>query len=149
MKRLKRNMQQFLVDANVFVAAVKNPEKKAGAFDLILELISNDEIRLIGNDLLYLEFERYSQKFKSKTASNLIKRLIDKMISVEVNKDYIKKCSEYFAKDNIVDIVHAATCLQENSRMITNDRHFDKISKNKVIEVWSISKAIETLLREN
>jgi predicted nucleic acid-binding protein len=141
-------MQQFLVDANVFVAAIKNPEKKAGALDLILELISDDDIHLVGNDLLFLEFERYSQKFKSKTASNLIKRLKDKMISVEVSKDYIKKCNEYFAKDNIVDIVHAATCLQENSILITNDRHFDKISKNKIIEVWSISKAIEALLSE-
>jgi predicted nucleic acid-binding protein len=59
-------MQQFLVDANVFVAAIKNPEKKAGALDLILELISDDDIHLVGNDLLFLEFERYSQKFKCK-----------------------------------------------------------------------------------
>jgi predicted nucleic acid-binding protein len=149
MKRLKRDMQRFLVDANVFVAAIKNPEKKVGALDLILELISNDEIRLLGNDLLFLEFERYFQKFKSKTASNLIKRLKNKMAIVDVGEDYVIKCSSYFAKDNIVDIVHAATCLQENSILITNDRHFDKISKNKVIEVWSISKAIETLLLEN
>lgn len=35
-------MQQFLVDANVFVAAVKNPEKKVRTLDLILELISNE-----------------------------------------------------------------------------------------------------------
>lgn len=49
-------MQLFLVDANVFVAAIKNPGKKAGALDLILELISNGKIRLIGNDLLFLEF---------------------------------------------------------------------------------------------
>src|SRR3972149_183649 len=100
MKRLKRDMQRFLVDANVFVAAIKNPEKKAGALDLILELISNDEIRLLGNDLLFLEFERYSQKFKSKTASNLIKRLKDKMALVDVGEDYVIKCSSYFAKDN-------------------------------------------------
>jgi hypothetical protein len=33
MKRLERNMQQFLIDANVFVAAIKNPEKKAGALE--------------------------------------------------------------------------------------------------------------------
>ncbi len=79
MKRLKRNMQQFLVDANVFVAAIKNPGKKAKALDLILELISNEGICLVGNDLLLLEF--------------------------------------------------------------------DKICKNNIIEVWSISKAIETLLR--
>lgn len=142
-------MQQFLLDANVFVAAIKNPEKKAGALDLILELISDEEIRLIGNDLLFLEFERYAQKFKSKTASNLIKQLKDKMTIIEVSKDCIRKCGEYFAKDNIVDIIHAATCLQENSILITNDRHFDKISKNKIIEVWGISNAIENLLSEN
>lgn len=29
-------MQQFLLDANVFVAATRNPEKKAGSLDLIL-----------------------------------------------------------------------------------------------------------------
>jgi hypothetical protein len=68
-------MQRFLVDANLFVAAIKNPEKKDGAIDLILELISNEEIHLIGNDLLLLEIEKYSEKLKSETASYLIKLL--------------------------------------------------------------------------
>ncbi len=68
-------MQQFLVDANVFVAAIKNPEKKARTLDLILELISNERISFVGNDLLLLEFEKYSEKFKSETALHLLKRL--------------------------------------------------------------------------
>ena len=142
-------MQRFLIDANVFVAAIKNPEKKAGALDLILELISNEGIRLIGNDLLLSEYDRYSEKFGSGTASHLIRRLKDKMSAIEVSERHIKECTEYFAKNNIVDIVHAATCLQENSILITNDRHFDKISRKKIIEVWSISKAIEKLLKRN
>lgn len=142
-------MQQFLVDANVFIAAIKNPEKKAGALDLILELISNKEIRLAGNDLLLLELEKYSQKFKSGTTSYLIKRLKNKMVVADVRENNIQKCSEYFSKDHVVDIVHAATCLQENSILITNDKHFDRISKNKFVEVWSISKAIRTLVSEN
>ncbi len=75
----KRNMRQFLVDANVFVAAIKNPEKKAQTLDLILELISNEGIILVGNDLLLLEFEKYSEKFRSETASHLLKMLRDKM----------------------------------------------------------------------
>lgn len=149
MKQLRKNMQQFLVDANVFVAAIKNPEKKARTLDLILELISNEGIRLVGNDLLLLEFEKYSEKFKSETASHLLKRLRDKMIVVELNENHIKACSKYFPKNEIVDIVHAATCLQENSILITNDKHFDKISEDGIIEVWSISKAIENLLGEN
>jgi len=139
-------MQRFLVDANVFVAAIKSPKKKAGALDLILVLVSDKDIFLVGNDLLLLEFDKYSEHFKSETASYLIRRLKDKMIVVDVSENHIKICSEYIAKNNIVDIVHAATCLQENSIMITNDKHFDKISGNKVIEVWSISKAIKNIL---
>ncbi len=142
-------MQQFLVDVNVFVAAVKNPEKKARTFDLILELISNECIHFVGNELLLLEFEKYSERFKSETALLLLKRLRDKMTVVELDENYIKTCSKYFPKNEIVDIVHAATYLQENSILITNDKHFDKISENKIIEVWSISKAIENLLSEN
>ncbi len=56
-------MQQFLVDANVFVAAIKNPQRKAGALDLILELISNENVRLVGNDLLLFEFDKYSESY--------------------------------------------------------------------------------------
>jgi hypothetical protein len=75
MKQLKGNIQQFLVDANVFIAAIKNPGKKARTLDLILELISNEGIYLLGNYLLLLEFEKYSEKFSSETTSHLLKRL--------------------------------------------------------------------------
>ncbi len=146
MRLLKRNMQQFLVDTNLFVAAIKNPRKKAGALDLLLELISNDEIHLVGNDLLMMEFDKYSDKLKSKTTSHLIKKLKDKIVVVDVGENCIKKCGKYIPKKNIVDIVHAATCLQENSILITNDKHFDKIMKNKIIQVWNISLAIRNLL---
>lgn len=142
-------MRQFLVDANIFVAAIKNPGKKTRTLDLILELISNQGIHLVGNDLLLLEFEKYAKKFKSETASHLLKRLGDKMREVELDENYIKTCSKYIPKNEIVDIVHAATCLQEKSIMITNDKHFDKISEEKIIEVWSISMAIENLLGKN
>ena len=64
-----------MVDANVFVAAIKNPGKKTRTLDLILEIISNQRTHLVGNDLLLLEFEKYAEKFKSETASHLIKRL--------------------------------------------------------------------------
>ncbi|HEY9246538.1 MAG TPA: PIN domain-containing protein, partial [Candidatus Methanoperedens sp.] len=101
------------------------------------------------NDLLLLEFERYSEKFRSETASYLLERLRDKMMVVELGENYIKKCSKYIPKNETVDIVHAATCLQENSILITNDKHFDKISDNNIIKVWSISEAIENLLSEN
>ena len=143
----KRNMQQFLIDANVFVAAIKNPDKKSRTLDLILELISNDGIKLVGNDLLLLEFEKYSEKFRSETASHLLKQLKDKMTIIELDVNSIKNCKKYFPKNEEVFLgKDTATCLQENSILITNDKHFDKISRNKIIEVWSINRAVENLL---
>lgn len=40
MKRLKKGMHQFLVDANVFIAAIKNPDKKTR----ILNVVKNKEM---------------------------------------------------------------------------------------------------------
>jgi predicted nucleic acid-binding protein len=146
MKLLKRDMQQFLVDANVFIAAIKNPGNKTRSLDLIIELIDNKKISLVGNDLLLLEFEKYSEKFKSETALHLLKRLKDKIKVVDVNEDHIKLSRKFIPKAEVVDIIHAATCIQERSILITNDKHFDKIFENSIIEVWNISKAIENLL---
>jgi len=135
-----------LVDANVFIAAIKNPGNKTRSLDLIIELIENKKINLVGNDLLLLEFEKYSEKFNSETASHLLKRLKDKIKVVDVNEDHIKISRKFIPKAEAVDIIHAATCIQEISILITNDKHFDKISENSIIEVWNISKAIENLL---
>ena len=146
MKQPKRDMRKFLVDANVFVAAIKNPEKKSRSLDLIIELIENTKIKLVGNDLLLLEFEKYSEKLRSKTASHLLKRLKDKIKVVYVKEDYIEISRKYIPKAEVVDIIHAATCIQEKSILITNAKHFDKISKNHITEVWNIKKAIENLL---
>lgn len=54
MKLPKRDTRQFLVDANVFIAAIKNPGNKTLSLDLIIELIENKKISLVGNDLLLL-----------------------------------------------------------------------------------------------
>jgi predicted nucleic acid-binding protein len=146
MKQLKRDMQQFLVDANVFIAAIKNPDKKAHSLDLIIELVENEKIGLVGNDLLLLEFGKYSEKFRSETASHLLKKLKDKIKVVDVKDASIKISQKYIPKAEVVDIIHAATCIQEGSILITNDKHFDKISQNHIMEVWNISKAIKNLL---
>jgi len=143
MKQLKRDMQQFLVDANVFIAA---PDKKARSLDLIIELVENEKIGLVGNDLLLLEFGKYSEKFRSETASHLLKKLKDKIKVVDVKDASIKISQKYIPKAEVVDIIHAATCIQEGSILITNDKHFDKISQNHIMEVWNISKAIKNLL---
>lgn len=101
MKQLKRDMRLFLVDANVFIAAIKNPDKKARSLDLIIELIENEKICLVGNDLLLLEFGKYSEKFRSETASHLLKRLKSKIKVVEVKEDSIEISRKYIPKDKI------------------------------------------------
>jgi predicted nucleic acid-binding protein len=43
-------------------------------------------------------------------------------------------------------VLHAATCLQTESILITNDHHFDRMRDQGIIKVWSIRKAIQELL---
>jgi len=53
---------------------------------------------------------------------------------------------KYFPPNQVADAVHAATCLKTKAVIITNDKHFEKISKEGLIEVWKIEKAIQELL---
>ena len=46
-------------------------------------------------------------------------------------------------------LVVASMLANKTKKLVSFDKHFDKISENKIIEVWSISKAIENLLSEN
>ena len=62
---------------------------------------------------------------------------------MDVDEKFLRLCKLYFPENQLIDIYHAATCLQEGAVLITNDRHFDRINAEKIIEVWSISKAIK------
>jgi len=109
-----------LVDTNLFIATIKNPKKETTSLRLLLDMIDDTTIALIGNEFL----------------------IIDKTEVVEVDEKFLRICKLYFPEDELIDIYHAATCLQEGAILITNDRHFDKIKDEKIIEVWSISMAI-------
>ena len=61
MKPRKSVTNRFLIDTNVFIASIKNPDRKTGSFDLILNLIANPNINLVGNDLLMRELSKYGQ----------------------------------------------------------------------------------------
>ncbi len=61
MKPRKSVTNRFLIDTNVFIASIKNPDRETGSFDLILNLIANPDINLMGNDLLMLELSKYGQ----------------------------------------------------------------------------------------
>ena len=75
----------------------------------------------------------------------ILKKLVDKTEVVDVNEKFLRICKPYFPEEEVIDIYHAATCLKTGAVIITNDRHFDKINDERIIEVWSISKAIKEL----
>ncbi|MCX9026293.1 MAG: PIN domain-containing protein [Candidatus Methanoperedens sp.] len=132
-----------MIDTNLFIAAIKNPKNETCSLRLLLELVDDAAIVLIGNEFLIMEMEKYAQVFESKRGKEILHKLIDKTELVNVDEKFLRLCKSYFPKDEIIDIYHAATCLQEGAVLITNDRHFERINDEKIIEVWSISKAIE------
>ena len=142
-KKSEKSIHRFLVDTNLFIAAIKNPKKETTSLKLLLELIDDATIVLIGNEFLIMEMEKYAQVFESKRGKEILQKLIDKTEVMDVNEKFLRICKSYFPEDELIDIYHAATCLQEGAILITNDRHFDRINNDKIIEVWSISKTID------
>ena len=146
MQRSRPSTQIFLLDTNVLIAAIKDPEKQTSTFQLLLKIIKDPSIRLVGNILLAEEMHRYVELFKSKKAAVLISSLLGKMELVKVPENYVKICKTYIQTPDKADVLHAATCLQTGATLITNDRHFDRIKKEGVIKVLSVSEAVRKLL---
>ncbi len=64
-KKSGKNIRQFLVDTNLFIAAIKNPKKETCSLRLLLELVDDATIVLIGNEFLIMEMEKYAQVYGS------------------------------------------------------------------------------------
>ena len=135
----------FLLDNNVFVSAIKDPARETATLKLILEMIRDKDIGLVGNEFLAEEMARYAEAFSSETAALLLHALISKM-DIEVQERYIAACRSIMGTEDPADVLHAATCLQTGATLITNDRHFDTIRDEGIIEVWSTAEAIRRLL---
>jgi len=146
MKRLEPSIQTFLLDTNVFISAIKEPKRRTDTLKFIIRLISEPKFTLVGNYLLAYELFRYAELLKSETAATLLAALLSKMQVIEVSKNYRKICGKYIKTPDKADILHAATCLQTGAILITNDRHFNKIRDEGIIEVWNVSKAIRQLM---
>lgn len=137
----RRNIQRFLVDTNLFISAIK---KRAKSTELLIYLITDPEIKLIANDVLLAEYSKFSSELRAPEFFELIKSVV---IIDNPFEEYVLDCKQYFSRNQMADTVHAATCLQSNAVLISNDKHFNKISEMKIIEVWKIAKAIEKLLK--
>jgi predicted nucleic acid-binding protein len=146
MKRSEQDIQTFLLDTNVFISAIKEPRKQTDTLRLIIKIIGEPSIKLVGNDLLAHEMLRYAELLRSSTAAALLVALLSKMEIVNVVQNYRKICKTYVKTPDKADVMHAATCLQTGAILITNDKHFDKIRDEGIIEVWNITKSIKKLL---
>jgi predicted nucleic acid-binding protein len=146
MKKSKPAIQTFLLDTNAFIAAIKDPTRQTDTLRLLLELIKEPSIRLVGNDLLAEEMLRYAELLKSETVALLVSALLSKMELVTISRNHRKICKTYIKTPDKADVLHAATCLQTGAVLITNDKHFDRIKKEGLIEVWNVSEAIKKLL---
>ena len=87
-----------------------------------------------------------AQELHSPTASLLLDQLVKKTKMVDVNDSAIRRCKPYLPKEESADILHAATCFQTGSTLITNDADLDKIKALRIIKVWSITEAIRQIL---
>jgi len=137
----KKNIQRFLVDTNLLISAIK---KWAKSTDLLIYLLTDLEIELIANDVLIGEYSKFSSELGASDFFELIQSVVK---IVNPSEEYVSDCKQYFPKNEMADAVHAATCLQSNAILISNDKHFDKVREMKIIEVWKISEAIEKLLK--
>lgn len=137
-----KDTRTFFLDTNVFVAAVKRPEKETAALSLILVLLEAEDLELVGNDLLAEEMVRYAEEFRSETASWLIGALLKKTRFVQVERTFRAACRRYITTPDPADLLHAATCLQESAVLISNDKHFSRLAEAGIVEVWTVARAV-------
>ncbi len=112
--------------------------------DLVIRLIDGQE-DLIADEALMSEYGRYSKDFGD-FGQLLLYRLLQKVIVLEQSDDGIARCLPFFPESQEADVLHAATCLSAGGILISNDKHFEKIRSAGIIEVWTISEAIDRLL---
>ena len=138
----ERTTRTFLLDTNVFVAAIRHPRRQTDSLRLLLDLLEHEDVELVGNPYWVEEMLRYAEEFRSETATSLISALLKRTRIVAVARNFVKVCARYVTTSDLSDVTHAATCLQEHAILISNDRHFDRIRDAGVLEVWNISDAI-------
>jgi predicted nucleic acid-binding protein len=134
-----------LLDTNVFVAAVKDPRREAATLRFLLDVLTRDDVEPVGNDLWVEEMVRYAEEFRSETASWLVGALVAKARLVSVDANFRAICRRYVTTPDPADVLHAATCLQERAVLVSNDRRVDRIRREGIVAVWTVSEAIRSL----
>ena len=153
MSEPQRSTRRFVVDTNVFVAAIKpfsrddrESQLETRTLSLLIELIVNGQLELVGNSRLLDEYRRLAEELSSETSRLILGQLIQKTEVVEVDEEVALRCTPYLPREETSDLIHAATALQTGAVVITNDRHFDRIGRSGAIQVWNINEAMRRLL---
>jgi predicted nucleic acid-binding protein len=154
MSEQERNIRSFVVDTNLFVAAIKpfsktssgNEYKESKALGLLIKLIVSEEFELKGNPILIQEYKRFAEELRSETSKSILRQLIEKTHVIHVSAKSLIECKQFLPPMESADVVHAATCLESGATLITNDKDFHDIGRSGKLSVWSISEAIRKLL---
>ncbi len=131
---------RYLLDNTVFIAAVKRGWTRST--ELVYNLLDGPA-ELFADELLIVEYEKYAEALGAFDLLNYMKKVV---IHLNPTQAEIDACAPFFPERELSDVVHAATCLHLDAVLITNDRHFDRIKEDGLIEVWSNTKAIRRLL---
>ncbi len=137
---LKRD-SRFVLDNNLIIAAIKSGWKRST--DLLFTLLLSDATICVNNELLF-EYEKYINKIIG--LPHLFLLIQRRSTLIDPSIDALLACRQFFPESEFADAVHAATCLEAEADLITNDAHFDRIKESKLIEVWSISETIGRIL---
>ncbi len=142
--------KRYMIDTNVFIAAFKSGY--TATTKLLLELIFDDSIELVGDDVLIKEYEKWFNIITAKyteikdLATLLLTLILSRIKVVEPEPSHMEKVKKYIPETEEADAYHAATCLKTGATLITNDRDFQELKKNKIINVWTITEAIRNIL---
>jgi len=108
MSRLEKNTGRFVVDTNVFVAAVKpfsrpvqQMPKDTKTLSLLTRLITDQELELVGNPRLAGEYSRLAEELNSKTSRLILQQLMAKMKIVGVGEKELRRCNSERSKRQI------------------------------------------------
>jgi predicted nucleic acid-binding protein len=136
----------YLLDTNVFVAAIRDAGRETDTLRLILKLVGDPRVRLVADDLLAEEFTRYAEVFPSPTARLLVVALLGRLDVIRPREALVEACKPHILTPSVADLVHAAACLETGATMISNDRHFRHIAKAGLIRWITATEAIRELL---
>ena len=138
--------KRFMVDTNVFIAAFKSGYTVTTK--LLLKLLLDPKVELIADDVLLYEYRKWFDRLASavptvKEQAKILYRLIEeKATIIKPEKEDIGAVKPYMPETEYADTYHAAACLKAKATLITNDRDYDNVKSNHLIEVWSITEAL-------